>query len=759
MLVTGILFVTFVYIGLFGRLPSYSELSSISNNNASEVYTSDNVLMGRYFIENRLSIDNDDISKHVVNALIATEDSRFFEHKGIDLMSIARVMVKSILLGDASQGGGSTISQQLAKNLFPRKRLGIFTLPVGKVKEIFIASRLEKIYTKEQILTLYLNTVPFGEDIYGIEAAAHRFFSRKSKWLEPPQAATLIGMLAANTAFNPRLNPEKSLKRRNIVLGRMAEQGFIPKEKLKEYQEAPLLIKYNRIDRNTGIAPYFRNMVRMEAEQILSEKYGDQYNLFTDGLKIVTTINSRMQRYAEEAVKEHMAQVQKQFDAHWSKKEPWAGHPEVFTNALRQSPRYKKLKDAGMSEADIMKQMETPVNTVIFTHQGDKQVSISPADSIRHYLKMLNTGFLVVHPQSGKILAWVGGIDHKSSEFDHVTSRRQPGSTFKPIVYATAMMNGIEPDQYISNEKRTYANHRNWSPANADGKYGGYYSVKGALASSVNTVSAWLIDQVGADRVVSMARRMGIESPIPEVASIALGTADVSLYEMVRAYTTFPNYGTPSSFQSIVSITDREGKVLYKHKRHEPAEPAFSQDAAYYMVDMLEEVINSGTGRSLRYNYGLKSQLGGKTGTTQNNSDGWFIGFTPTLVGGVWVGADQPVVRFRSTSLGQGAYMAMPIFAKLMQRVERDPMLANYCNSTFKTPPEELQEHMYCELFSETDPSVKYIDPFSNWWGRPDSVKIKRKLERDERKAQRRAQQEEERENIFNKMKNLFKRK
>lgn len=755
---TAFLFVSLVYIGLFGRLPGYDELGRVSNNNASEVYTSDDVLMGRYFIENRLSIDNSDISRHVINALVATEDSRFFEHKGIDMMSIARVMVKSIIMGDSSQGGGSTISQQLAKNLFPRKRLGIFTLPVSKVKEIFIASRLEKIYSKEQILTLYLNTVPFGEDIYGIEAAAHRFFSRKSKWLEPPQAATLIGMLAANTAYNPRMNPERSTQRRNIVLARMADQGFIPKDKLEEYQAEPLMVKYARLDRNTGIAPYFRDMVRVEAEHILNEKYGDQYNIFTDGLKIVTTINSRMQRYAEEAVKEHMAQVQKQFDAHWANKEPWHQHPEVFKNALQQSPRYRKLKAAGLSELAIMENMDTPVNTVIFTHEGDKQVTISPADSVRHYLKMLNTGVLVVHPQSGKILAWVGGIDHKSSEFDHVTSKRQSGSTFKPIIYAAAMMNGIEPDQYISNERRTFAKHRNWSPANADGEYGGYYTVKGALAKSVNTITAWLIDQVGVSRAVSMARRMGIESSLPEVASIALGTADVSLYEMVRAYTTFPNYGTPATLQSIVSITDRDGNELYKYERPDINEPALSEDAAYYMVDMLQEVINSGTGRSLRYNYGLYGDIGGKTGTTQNNTDGWFIGFTPNLVAGVWVGADQPVVRFRTTALGQGAYMAMPIFGKMLQKIQRDQMVTNYTNTYFRTTPEELQEHLTAELFSETDPSVYYINPLRDWWHRGDSLRDQRKAERDLRREQKKDAQDE-RDNIFNKMKNLFKKK
>lgn len=746
------LFVLLVYFGMFGALPSYNDLKNISNHNASEVYTTDQQLMGRYFVENRLSIDNKDISKHVIHALVATEDSRFFEHKGIDFASIARVVVKSVLLGDRSQGGGSTISQQLAKNLYPRRSMGIFTLPVSKIKEIFTAARIEKIYSKDQILTLYLNTVPFGEDIYGIEAAAHRFFSRKSKWLEPPQAATLVGMLAANTAYNPRLNPERSIRRRNVVLERMASKNFIPLGKLEAYQSEPLHLNYTRIDRNTGIAPYFRDIIRQEAEAILSAEYGDTYNLHTDGLKIVTTIHSRVQRFAEQSVKEHMTQVQKQFDTHWGKKDPWAAHPEVYRKALKESRRYRLLKKAGWSEADIQKQMNTPVSMVVFTHQGDKQVTLSPADSVKYYLRMLNAGMLVVHPQSGNVLAWVGGIDHKSFEFDHVTSRRQVGSTFKPIVYATAMMSGMDPCQYVANEKRTYPQHRNWSPSNSDDEYGGYYSLKGALARSVNTVTAWLIDQVGVERVIAMARKMGIESEIPRVASIALGTAELSLYEMVKAYTAFPNYGTACNFRTIKQITDRSGKVLYKHAVPEMGEMAFSEEAGLYMVDMLQEVMASGTGKSLRSQYGIQAPLGGKTGTTQNNTDGWFIGFTPTLVCGVWVGADQPVVRFRTTALGQGAYLAMPIFGRFLSKVEGEPKLSQYYNQGFKPMPVELLAD--CENFSQDNPNVHILERVWSGLERSDSVKAQRQLDRQTRKKE-----DSEKENIFDKMKRIFKKK
>ena len=750
---TMAIFVLFVYLGLFGSLPSVSELSKIKQNTASEVYSVDGRLMGRYYIQNRITIDNKNISKYVKDALIATEDSRFFEHEGIDFISLGRVIVKSILLGDRSQGGGSTISQQLAKNLFPRKHLGFLTLPVGKVKEIFTASRLEDIYTKEEILTLYLNTVPFGENIYGIETAAHRFFSKGSKYLDPAESATLIGMLAANTRYNPHRNPELSRKRRNIVLDRMAEHGAISKAEAEKFKATPIRLKYNRIDVNTGIAPYFRAKIRKEIEYILKDKYGDEYNLLTDGLKITTTIDSKLQSYAEYAVHIRMKKLQQEFNNQWKGRDPWYNDPDIYLNALRSSHRYKSLKKQGKSEKQTLKAMNRKVPMKIFTYDGEKEVMMSPVDSIKYYLRMLNAGFLAINPKNGHILAWVGGVDHKTSEYDHVTARRQVGSTFKPIVYTAAMREGMEPDKYISNERKVYDKYQNWSPANHDGNYEGWYTLKGGLVNSVNTISAEVINETGVDEVIDLAKEMGITSPIPEVPSIALGTAEISLLEMVRAYATFPNYGRPVKTIELLKIEDRNGNVLWENEEQPLKDQIYDSDVAFAIVDMLRGVVERGTARGLRSTYGLKSRMGGKTGTTQNNSDGWFIGFTPGLVAGAWVGNDIPSIHFRTTALGQGAHTALPVFARFMQKTERDPRYSNMTAITFQMLPHELAEKLSKPDYTLEDPDKNL---FEKVFSRPDSIKLKKQQARQEKKAARKKKRDQK--SILERMKSLFKK-
>ncbi len=750
-LMTMALFVLFVYLGLFGSLPSYSELSKIKQNSASEVYSFDGELMGRYFIQNRITIDNEDISKYVINALVATEDNRFFEHKGVDFTSLGRVIVKSILLGDKSQGGGSTISQQLAKNLFPRKHLSFLTLPVGKTKEIFIANRLEKIYTKEEILTLYLNTVPFGENIYGIETASKRFFSKKSKNLNPAEAATLVGMLAANTRYNPHRNPELSRRRRDVVLDRMHEHGDLTSQQVKKYTTSPINIHYRKIDRNTGVAPYFRSRIRIKIETILKKEYGDEFNLYSDGLRITTTINSKLQEYAETAVHMQMKRLQKEFDRHWKGRKPWENAPDIYINALRKSARYKKLESAGKSVGETMKEMEKKVTMKIFTYDGEKSVTMSPVDSVEYYLRMLNAGFIAINPQNGHILAWVGGVDHKTVQFDHVTARRQVGSTFKPIVYATALTEGMEPDTYISNERRVYAQYDNWSPANHDGNYTGYYSLKGGLVNSVNTISAEVISRTGIDEVIGLAKEMGITSPIPEYPSIALGTAELSLLEMVRAYATFPNYGKPVETVELLKIEDRKGNILWEQDAEIGQAQVYDDRVAFSIIDMLQGVVERGTAKGLRSTFGLKSDLGGKTGTTQNNSDGWFIGFTPLLVAGAWVGNDNPSIHFRSTYLGQGAHTALPIFARFMQKVERDNNFYDFTSTSFYPVPIDLAMQLSVPDFSEEDPDQNLFDRIFDSFNRPDSVKQQRKSRKQEKKPDHKS--------IIDRMKNLFKKK
>ncbi len=749
------LFVLFVYLGLFGRLPSEAELAKIQNHTASEVFTADNQLMGRFFVEHRLTIDNSEVSEHVKNALVATEDSRFFEHNGLDFISLGRVVVRTVIFGDKAQGGGSTISQQLAKNLYPRMRLGFMTLPVGKTKEIFTAARLEAIYSKEDILTLYLNTVPFGEDIFGIEVASRRFFGKKSKSLNPAEAATLVGMLAANTAYNPRVNPERSIKRRNIVLKRMKEQGVLSDAEYQKWQQSKIILRYYKIDHNTGIAPYFREKIRVKAQKILENEYGDEYDIYSDGLKIFTSIDSRLQDYAELAVDKQMTRLQGEFERHWKGRDPWEKHPQVYLDALRKSKRYKKLSAAGWNEEKIFKHMEQKVPMSIYTHAGEKKVTMSPADSVKHYLKLLNTGFVAINPQNGHVLAWVGGIDHKTFQYDHVTSNRPVGSTFKPILYATALTEGVEPCEWISNEQQVYEDYNDWNPSNSNGNHEGYYTVKGGLAGSVNTISAKLITRVGIGDVIDMAEDMGIEGNIPKVPSIALGTAELSLLEMVSAYTTFVNYGRPVEPIDLLRIEDRYGNVLYTNEEEQDSRQVYDEEVAHFIIEMMRGVVENGTGSSLRTLFHLNSELAGKTGTTQDNSDGWFIGYTPGLVAGAWVGNDQPSIRFRSTALGSGGHMALPIFARFMQKLEKDTKRAEYYAKSFYPIPDDLQDRLACDDYSLEDPDQDIFDRFLDSFDRPDSTKIKR---REERKAKKAAKKKDHK-SVLQRMKDLFKKK
>ncbi|MDO4462488.1 MAG: transglycosylase domain-containing protein [Bacteroidia bacterium] len=617
-----LLFVASVYLGAWGHVPTYNELRSIENDDASELLDCRGNLLSRYYFRNRLSVDSADISQNVYKALVATEDSRFFEHSGIDAKSMARVFFKTFLMMDASQGGGSTISQQLAKNVYDRQNYGIFTMPVAKVKEIIIAHRLERVYTKDQILVLYLNTVPFGENVYGIEAASKRFFSRRAKWLDVPTAATLVGMLAANTKFNPRINPDKSLERRNLVIDRMYKAGFIDSASMVKYKKEELTLKYNTNDRDNGTAVFFRDIVGKQAQAILDELYGEGvYNIYTDGLIIKSTLDIRLQRVAEYAVTSHMAEVQRTFNKDWN------------------------------------------------------------SDS----LAVLSAAFLAADPHTGNILAWVGGVDHNYSQIEHVTMRRQVGSTFKPFVYATALEQGILPTTYVENVRRSYGK---WNPGNSDGKYGDFYSLKGALSKSLNTVSAWLIDNVGPDAVIDQVRDMGIESPIPSVPSIALGTAELSLYEMTQAYIPFATAGISRRLNYLISIETRDGEVLYQTEPDVDGVEVLSHDNAVLVRDMLTAVVDSGTGRSMRRIYGIKSPFAGKTGTTQNGADGWFMGMTPNIVMGAWVGADNPSFHFKSSYYGQGAYLALPIVGRFSNALTRMESVVHYLMGEFPEPNE-----------------------------------------------------------------------
>ncbi len=704
-----------VYFGLFGWLPTKRQLKAVQNNMPSEVYTADSVLIGRYFIQDRTNVAYDEIPESAIQALVATEDARFYEHGGIDYRSVARVFFKSLLLQNESSGGGSTLSQQLAKNLFPRKNVGFLSMPVNKMREIILARRFEAIYTKEEILQLYLNTVPMGGNVYGIESAARRFFSTSADSLKIEQAAVLIGLLKGTTYYHPKLNPERSLHRRNVVLAQMAKYGYLTPEQKDSLQKLPLKLRYNPYSHHTGLAAYFREHLRAELGKWASEQKkanGDPYNIYNDGLKIYTSIDSKMQRHAELALRQRMKTLQVEFDKHWGSKAPWSGQPGVLRDAKERSLRYKRHKAAGLSDEEIDEIFNTPRKMQVFRWRGEVTRTMSPMDSLRHYLRYLNAGFIAMEPTSGYVRAWVGGISHNYFQYDHVRSRRQVGSTFKPIVYATALEKGISPCSYFSNDRRVFPEYENWSPRNADDQYGGAYSMLGALTHSVNTVSVNVALQAGIPDIIRTAHNLGITGELPSTPSLALGTADASLMEMVAAYGALANGGYEVKPRYLLRIVDREGKVLLDNTNpNGQGRHILSNQTTALLRPMLESVINEGTGRRLRNEYHLAMDIAGKTGTTQSHADGWFIGFTRDLVAGAWVGGEDRRIRFRDLEKGGGSYTALPIWGSFFQRLSKDREYRRYAYSRFSPLPPYLQGYLNCPPYQPPVLVASYEEP------------------------------------------------
>ncbi len=698
-----VLLVLLIWTGLLGSMPTKKELLAVQNPTASEVYSADRVLLGRYFIQERSNITFQEIPVHTLHALIATEDVRFYNHHGIDMRSVARVLVKSLLLQRESSGGGSTITQQLAKNLYPRKDYWFFSLFINKVREMLIASRLEAVYDKEAILALYLNTIPFGDNTYGLGTAAQRFFSVPVKDLSINQSAVLIGMLKATRSYNPRIFPEQSLQRRNVVLAQMGKNKFINGGKVDSLQALPIELQYNKITHHTGLAPYFREYLRQELVT-WCEQYNlhheEPINLYTDGLKIYTTIDSRLQQYAEEAMQRQMTQLQKTFYTHWGKREPWQPYPGYMNEVIRNSERYQNLNAQGLSHEEIIAVMNKPVLMTIFNWEGEEEVTMSSIDSLKHYLKFLNAGLLAMDPAQGAVRVWVGGINHTYFQFDHVqeSTKRQVGSTFKPIVYAAALEQGVNPCSFISAEKITYTGDKDWAPENSEDNYELRYSFPGALAYSVNTVSVRVLEKAGIDNTIQLARSMGIKSSIAAYPSIALGTPDISMMEMVSAYACFANQGKSIEPFYITAITTHDNVMLEQFKPAAGTE-AMSAESAALMVHMLRRAVNDGTSSSLRTRFGLTNDIAGKTGTTQSNTDGWFMAITPKLVMGAWVGADDPKIRFRSTALGQGSRTALPIVGEFLKLSNQDTELNSITQARFAPLPSTWERKIDCDLY------------------------------------------------------------
>jgi penicillin-binding protein 1A len=671
---------------LYGKIPGLDILENPKNEIASEVYAADFVLLGKYFSGfNRSPVEARDIPESIKNALIATEDVRFATHSGIDLRGIASIPYY-ILSG--KKKGASTITQQLAKNLFEMRVSPEYTGPLNnilviKIKEWITAIRLEQAYTKDEILLMYLNTVDFGNNSLGIKSAAKTYFNTTPDQLKPEQSALLVGMLKGPSYYSPRRHPDRALLRRNTVLSQMLKYGYITEAEFESLKKIPIRLDFNPADEAAGLAPYFRSYIKDYLIQVCRDK---GYNLYEDGLKIFTTIDSRMQRYAEDATTKHMKFLQKEFFAHWKGRAPWTDiyHKEIkgfIEKIARRSPRFVELKEEyGSNEDAIWKEMKKPVKMKVFTWNGSKDTTLSPLDSIRYTMHFLHMGFVAMDPVNGNIKAWVGDIDHRFFKYDHVKQgRRQPGSTFKPIIYAYALEHGFTPCSTVYDVPVTFtiAGGKQWTPKNSHGGYSGLpVTLKQALAQSVNTVSASLMQQFSPQAIADFAKGFGITSPLDPVPPLCLGTSDVSVYELTEAYSVFVNNGIRIDPVYITRIEDKDGNVIFQPESKEPTH-VISEESAYSMVQMLKGTTEeqSGTAVSLKSTYKLPHEVGGKTGTTQNSSDGWFMGITPGLVCGTWVGGEHRSIRFRNMILGQGAKMALPIFGYFMQKVYNDKTL------------------------------------------------------------------------------------
>lgn len=706
------LFFFFLSLGWLGFMPSFEQLENPNSNLASEVYSADGEILGYIGVQNRSNVQFSELPKNLIDALIATEDVRFYKHSGIDFRSLFRVLGKTILGGDRGSGGGSTISQQLAKNLFPREQKTKIGVIYSKLKEWVVAIKLERNYTKDEILTMYLNTVDFGSNAFGIKTASRTFFDKLPSELKTEEAATLIGLLRAPTAYNPVRRNERSKERRNTVLSQMAKYDFLDKDKAEKLMQTPLDIsRYNPQSHDEGIATYFREYVRnylKEWGKTHKKQNGEPYDVHRDGLRIYTTIDYRMQRYAEEAVKEHFKTLQSQFFAHTKgyASAPFTGISKeeiekAYTQSMRNSERYQTMKLEGYSEKEIRQVFNEKIEMRVFSWQGSKDTIMSPWDSLKYYKYFLNTGMVSIEPQTGYVKVYVGGIDYKYFKFDNaVQGQRQVGSTFKPFVYAAAMRdNELSPCFALPNIPVTFEDYDNWTPRNSnDTREGEMITLKWALANSVNYISANLIkNYTTPSSVISLVRKMGIKSAIPAVPSISLGTCDLSVIEMAQAMATLANKGTHIEPIFITKITDNKGVVLDAVKSK--SNVALDQQTSYLVLDLMKGVVESGTGRRLRYIYNLRSTIAGKTGTTDNNSDGWFIGINPKLATAVWVGGELRSIHFRSTALGQGAAMALPVYGLFMKRCERDNSLKFYQGDF--TPPERISIEMDCSKYLE----------------------------------------------------------
>jgi len=728
--VTALVFF-FISIGWLGYLPEIDQLQNPINKYATELYSSDFKLIGSYSEskDNRIRTEYSQISKHVINALIATEDERFYDHSGIDGRALGRVFIKRGIFRQKSSGGGSTITQQLAKLLYSPKVDNIIERALQKPIEWVISVQLEKIYTKEEIITLYLNQFDFLYNAVGIKTSSYVYFNTTPAELKIEEAATLIGMCKNPSLYNPKRFNERARNRRNVVLDQMRKADFITKAERDSLQQLPLTLDFQRVDHKQGLAPYFREYLRLTLtakKPVRSnyaswqdEKYkedlwqwennplygfcnkntksnGMPYNIYTDGLRIFTTIDSRMQQYAEEAVEQHLTELQQAFfkEKKGRSYAPFSKHvnqTEIdasINRAMRDSERYRRLKNEGVSSEEISRVFNTKVEMQVFSYKGMIDTVMTPMDSIRYIKHFLRCGFMSIDPKTGQVKAYVGGPNFTHFQYDMATlGKRQVGSTIKPYLYTLAMEEGLWPCDKVMNVPITLkdANGNDWSPRNSSkSRIGEEVTLRWALANSNNWISAYLMNMFTPESLVKLMQSFGIRSHLDPVISLCLGPADISIVEMVDAYTAFPNKGIRVEPMYVTRIEDGNGNVIatFTPQMHE----IFSESTAYKMIYMLRSVVDGGTGGRIRGRYGLTMPMGGKTGTTQNNSDGWFMGFTPSLVSGVWVGGEDRSIHFDNIAEGQGASMALPIWALYMQKVLGDSSLGYSAQDNFDVP-------------------------------------------------------------------------
>ena len=716
--------------GLLGKMPEFRQLENPKTNLATQIYSFDNKVIGKfYYNDNRTPLYYEEIPKNLIDALIATEDERFYDHSGIDLRSTLRAVA---YLGE--KGGASTVSQQLARQLFTGVRSrNTLDAVIQKIKEWVIAVQLERRYAKKEILTMYLNLYDFNYNADGLRSAANIYFSKEPSDLLLEESAMLVGMLKNSSLYNPIRRPELVISRRNIVFQQMLRNDMLSQEEVDSLQQLPLNIQFNPQSHREGLATYFRAYLRQFMLNWIQENPkpdGEKYNLYLDGLRIYTTLDSRMQTYAENAVREHLSNLQDAFfeqnTPKWNPTAPFLDLTEkeverLMDQAMRRSERWRKMKLAGKTEDDIKASFAQETAMKIFSWKGEIDTVMRPIDSIRHYKHFLRSGMMSMSPQTGHVKAWVGGINYKHFQFDHVfQGKRQIGSTFKPFVYASAIdqlkLSPCDsfPDGFYCVEARKFGAHEAWCPKNSGDRYTGMRTLKNALANSVNTISARLIDKVGPGPVSKLAADLGIGSKIPSVPSIALGTADLSVYEMVAAYGAFANQGIYVKPVMVTRIEDKNGTVLFEATPE--TRDVLSAESAYVTVKLLEGVTESGSGIRLRhrgaeennpyfgtvvtgYPYEFQNPIAGKTGTTQNQSDGWFIGMVPNLVTGVWVGGEDRATHFNSIAYGQGATMALPIWALYMKKLYEDPLLEVSIDSF--PAPEKVSIPLDCELLAK----------------------------------------------------------